>query len=85
MLASYMWSRTIVPTMAMYLLSAADEYMPEEHRGENRDFSGAISRSSSTGSNGFAKATATRCAPRWTRSILFCVLFSGVLRAFRAA
>ncbi|HEY5070186.1 MAG TPA: efflux RND transporter permease subunit, partial [Candidatus Acidoferrum sp.] len=30
MLASYMWSRTIVPTMAMYLLSAADEQMPEE-------------------------------------------------------
>src|ERR1700716_2000417 len=30
MLASYMWSRTIVPTMAMYLLSAADEHVPEE-------------------------------------------------------
>src|ERR1700676_4683409 len=30
MLASYMWSRTIVPTMAMYLLSAADEQVPEE-------------------------------------------------------
>src|SRR6202022_1257040 len=30
MLASYMWSRTIVPTMAMYLLSAADEVAPEE-------------------------------------------------------
>ena len=29
MLASYMWSRTIVPTMAMYLLSAADEYNAE--------------------------------------------------------
>ncbi len=30
MLASYMWSRTIVPTMAMYLLSAADEEIPDE-------------------------------------------------------
>jgi len=30
MLASYMWSRTIVPTMAMYLLSAADEVVPDE-------------------------------------------------------
>src|ERR1700716_2922852 len=30
MLASYMWSRTIVPTMAMYLLSAEDEVVPEE-------------------------------------------------------
>ncbi len=38
MLASYMWSRTIVPTMAMYLLSSADEYHPEEHRGEQQGF-----------------------------------------------
>jgi CzcA family heavy metal efflux pump len=36
MLASYMWSRTIVPTMAMYLLSSEDEYNPEEHRGEKQ-------------------------------------------------
>jgi len=34
MLASYMWSRTIVPTLAMYLLSSDDEYHPEEHLGE---------------------------------------------------
>jgi CzcA family heavy metal efflux pump len=34
MLASYMWSRTIVPTLAMYLLSSEDEYHEEEHRGE---------------------------------------------------
>ncbi len=34
MLASYMWSRTIVPTLAMYLLSSEDEYHPEEHIGE---------------------------------------------------
>jgi CzcA family heavy metal efflux pump len=38
MLASYMWSRTIVPTMAMYLLSSEDEYNPEEHRGEKQGF-----------------------------------------------
>jgi multidrug efflux pump subunit AcrB len=38
MLASYMWSRTIVPTMAMYLLSAADEYHAEEHAGEKQGF-----------------------------------------------
>ncbi len=38
MLASYMWSRTIVPTMAMYLLSANDEYDPEKHRGEKMGF-----------------------------------------------
>jgi multidrug efflux pump subunit AcrB len=38
MLASYMWSRTIVPTLAMYLLSAQDEYKPEEHSGERQGF-----------------------------------------------
>src|ERR1700674_1390052 len=38
MLASYGWSRTIVPTMAMYLLSNADEYKPEEHVGEKQGF-----------------------------------------------
>ncbi len=38
MLASYMWSRTIVPTMAMYLLSAEDEYHADEHAGEKMGF-----------------------------------------------
>jgi len=38
MLASYMWSRTIVPTLAMYLLSAEDEYKAEEHQGEKQGF-----------------------------------------------
>ena len=38
MLASYMWSRTIVPTLAMYLLSAEDEYRAEQHAGEEQGF-----------------------------------------------
>src|SRR5229473_3269494 len=38
MLASYMWSRTIVPTLAMYLLSSEDEYSAEEHQGEKEGF-----------------------------------------------
>ena len=38
MLASYMWSRTIVPTMAMYLLSADDEYQADLHVGEKMGF-----------------------------------------------
>jgi CzcA family heavy metal efflux pump len=38
MLASYMWSRTIVPTLAMYLLSSDDEYHPEDHVGEKMGF-----------------------------------------------
>src|SRR5258705_5482001 len=38
MLASYMWSRTIVPTLAMYLLSSDAESHPEEHIGEKMGF-----------------------------------------------
>jgi multidrug efflux pump subunit AcrB len=38
MLASYLWSRTIVPTLAMYLLSSEDEYHAEEHAGEKQGF-----------------------------------------------
>src|SRR6267154_1925916 len=38
MLASYMWSRTIVPTLAMYLLSSEDEYRADEHQGEKQGF-----------------------------------------------
>ena len=36
MLASYGWSRTIVPTLAMYLLSSEDEYHADEHAGEKQ-------------------------------------------------
>jgi CzcA family heavy metal efflux pump len=38
MLASYMWSRTIVPTLAMYLLSSEDEYHAEENAGRAQGF-----------------------------------------------
>jgi multidrug efflux pump subunit AcrB len=38
MLASYMWSRTIVPTLAMYLLSSEDEYHTDEHAGQKMGF-----------------------------------------------
>ncbi len=38
MLASYMWSRTIVPTLAMYLLSSEDEYHADEHVGQKMGF-----------------------------------------------
>jgi len=33
-----MWSRTILPTLAMYLLSAEDEYRAEQHAGEEQGF-----------------------------------------------
>jgi CzcA family heavy metal efflux pump len=38
MLASYGWSRTIVPTLAMYLLTSEDEYDPAKHKGEKQGF-----------------------------------------------
>src|SRR5882757_1783542 len=38
MLASYMWSRTIVPTLARFLLSTEDEYQAEQHAGEKMGF-----------------------------------------------
>jgi CzcA family heavy metal efflux pump len=38
MLASYFWSRTIVPTLAMYLLTADDEYLAVDHLGEKMGF-----------------------------------------------
>ena len=38
MLASYGWSRTIVPTLAMYLLSSEDEYHAEDHVGKKLGF-----------------------------------------------
>ena len=38
MLASYGWSRTIVPTLAKYLLSAKDEYHAADHAGEAMSF-----------------------------------------------
>src|SRR5258708_20293995 len=38
MLASSMWSRTIVPTLAMYLLTSEDEYQADLHAGEKMGF-----------------------------------------------
>ena len=85
MLASYMWSRTIVPTHGHVSAERCeDEYTPKSTWAKNRDFSGAISRNLSTGSNSFAKATATRCVGALDTPDCFRVLFSGVLRAFHA-
>jgi len=50
MLASYGWSRTLVPTLAKYLLSAKDEYHPEEHVGERMSLFHGSSPSLSWGS-----------------------------------
>src|SRR5258707_13885966 len=33
-----MWSRAMLPTLAMYLLSSEDEYRADEHQGEKQGF-----------------------------------------------
>ena len=55
MLASDMWSRTIVPTLAMYLLSSEDEYIAEEHLGEKQ---GSFRRYQQKFEHGFEKLRA---------------------------
>jgi CzcA family heavy metal efflux pump len=45
MLASYMWSRTLVPTLAMYLLSSQEETSAEEKRGIFHRYQQAFERS----------------------------------------
>jgi multidrug efflux pump subunit AcrB len=86
MLASYMWSRTIVPTMAMYLLSARDEYNPEDHRGEKQ---GILRRLQQKFEHGFERfrdgyrdwlTTALSSAGLFAACFLiFCVLSAGLI------
>src|SRR5579884_3886493 len=45
MLASYMWSRTLVPTLAMYLLSSEEETSAQEKRGIFHRYQQAFERS----------------------------------------
>jgi CzcA family heavy metal efflux pump len=86
MLASYMWSRTIVPTLAMYLLSAEDEYNPEHHQGEKQ---GVFRRLQQTFEHAFerfregyrrALNAALASSRVFTASFLvFCVLSAGLV------
>jgi CzcA family heavy metal efflux pump len=77
MLASYMWSRTIVPTMAMYLLSAEDEYIQEEHFGEKQGFfrryQQGFERKFEKFREGYRRALGTTLES----AILFCACFLG--------
>ena len=81
MLASYMWSRTIVPTLAMYLLSSDDEYHAEEHAGETQGFFRRIQQKFEHGFESFrdgyrnALQTALECSRLFVVIFLsFCVL-----------
>jgi multidrug efflux pump subunit AcrB len=85
MLASYMWSRTIVPTMAMYLLSAEDEYDPERHRGEKmgffRRYQQHFEHAFERFRMGYRNALTSVLEHAWlfaTCFLIFCVLSAGI-------
>jgi CzcA family heavy metal efflux pump len=75
MLASYMWSRTIVPTMAMYLLSTEDEYHADQHSGEKigffRRYQQSFERAFERFRSGYRRALSTALH----HSVLFSALF----------
>jgi CzcA family heavy metal efflux pump len=86
MLASYMWSRTIVPTMAMYLLSAEDEYHADEHAGEKmglfRRYQQGFERTFERFRDGYRRALSTALEHAGLFAVCFltfCVLSTGVI------
>jgi multidrug efflux pump subunit AcrB len=86
MLASYMWSRTIVPTMAMYLLSADDEYHPELHQGEKmglfRRYQQGFERAFERFRSGYRIALASAMHNAVLFSVcflIFCILSTGIV------
>jgi len=86
MLASYFWSRTIVPTLAMYLLSSEDEYHAEEHVGEKmgflRRYQQGFEQRFEALREGYRSALATALHHPWlfTACFLgFCVFSGGLL------
>jgi len=86
MLASYMWSRTIVPTMAMYLLSAEDEYNAAEHRGEKigffRRYQQKFEHNFERIREGYRKTLMTALQHAWLFAacfLTFCVLSVGLV------
>jgi multidrug efflux pump subunit AcrB len=86
MLASYMWSRTIVPTMAMYLLSAADEYHAGEHKGEKmgffRRYQQKFEHAFERFRAGYRRTLTTALENAWLFAgcfLAFCVLSSGLV------
>jgi multidrug efflux pump subunit AcrB len=85
MLASYMWSRTIVPTMAMYLLSAEDEYQADLHVGEKvglfRKYQQAFEHSFERLRMAYRRALTAALDSAWLFSacfLAFCVLSAGL-------
>src|SRR5579859_6597369 len=86
MLASYMWSRTIVPTLAMYLLSSEDEYQADLHAGETmgffRRYQQSFEHSFERLRGGYRRALTSALDHAWTFSALFlafCLLSGGLV------
>ncbi|MGB8321522.1 MAG: efflux RND transporter permease subunit [Candidatus Acidiferrum sp.] len=86
MLASYMWSRTIVPTMAMYLLSAEDEYNAAEHAGKKmglfRRYQQKFEHAFESFREKYRHALSSALENAWLFSacfLLFCVLSTGLV------
>jgi multidrug efflux pump subunit AcrB len=86
MLASYMWSRTIVPTMAMYLLSADDEYISDLHKGEKMGFFRRYQQAFEHAFERFRKGYRNALAAAMGRAVVFsicflafCVLSTGIV------
>jgi multidrug efflux pump subunit AcrB len=86
MLASYMWSRTIVPTMAMYLLSAEDEYQADLHVGEKmgffRRYQQKFEHSFERLRHGYRRALTAALDRAWVFSAFFlgfCILSGGLV------
>ena len=85
MLASYMWSRTIVPTMAMYLLSAEDEYQADRHAGEKmgffRRYQQGFEHRFERFREGYRRALSSALQHSWLFAVCFlafCVLSAGI-------
>ncbi|MGB2678715.1 MAG: efflux RND transporter permease subunit [Candidatus Acidiferrum sp.] len=86
MLASYFWSRTIVPTMAMYLLSSEDEYHADLHAGEEMGFFRRYQQGFERGFERFRSAyrrslsAALHHGPLFSACFLaFCILSAGLI------
>jgi len=77
MLASYGWSRTIVPTLAKYLLSAKDEYHPGEHAGERMGFFRRYQQIFERGFERFREAYRDALAAALQHAKLFAACFIG--------
>jgi multidrug efflux pump subunit AcrB len=75
MLASYMWSRTIVPTMAMYLLSADDEYHADLHKGEKMGFFRRYQQKFEHAFESFRMGYRTALSTALEHAVLFSVCF----------